>query len=346
MSSGPTGAGFGPALGWMTDRLVDRLLPAERVPAGRNGDDDAIEPEWGPDAGSSPTAYWHWKHQWHLDRLERAERGEQPEELPTDGPLLSVVIPVYRPALWYFQECVQSIIGQTYQRWELCLCDDGSGRPELQRRWRPSPTGIRGSSLWHSSRTEGSPWRPTGRSTAATGEFVVLVDHDDLLEPDALAEIARVVLTVDDADVIYSDEDKLDEIDRPHQPNFKPDWDPELLLAYPYLGHLTAIRHDLVRRIGGFRPEFDGSQDFDVMLRSTEQARRVGPHPEGPLPLAGGGRLGSRRIRMRSPGPIRPAAGRSRTPSSGGASTGGWNRGRSPVPTTCGARSTGRRRSA
>ncbi len=273
MSNGRDGAGFGPALGWMTDRLVDLLLPAE--PATAEAKDDDAEPEWGPDAGSSPPAYWHWKHQWHLDQLERAERGEQPDELPTNGPLLSVVIPVYRPALWFFEECVESIIAQTYRNWELCLCDDGSGQPELRASMEvfadrdPRITAM-------ALEQNGGISRATNRAlTAATGEFVVLMDHDDVLEPDALAQIARVALTVEDADVIYTDEDKLDEIDRPHQPSFKPDWDPELLLAYPYLGHLTAIRHDLVRRIGGFRPEFDGSQDFDIMLRSTELARRV-----------------------------------------------------------------------
>ncbi len=79
----------------------------------------------------------------------------------------------------------------------------------------------------------------------------------------------------DEIDVIYSDEDKLDELDRRFMPHFKPDWDPDLLLGYPYLGHLTAVRHDVLRRIGGFRSEFDGSQDYDVMLRATELARRV-----------------------------------------------------------------------
>ncbi len=274
MNDGPESGGFGPALGWMTDQLVSRLLPTDPV-LGGGSEGATVEPAWGTDASSPPTTYWHWKHLWHLDRLERAERGEQAEELPTDGPLLSIVIPAYRPALWYFEECVESIIDQTYQRWELCLCDDGSGQPELRasmEAFAARDSRIKAMAL----EQNGGISRATNRAlAAATGEFVILVDQDDLVEPDALAEIARVVSAVDDADVVYSDEDKLDEIGRPCQPNFKPDWDPELLLSHPYLGHLTAIRLDLLRRIGGFRPEFDGSQDFDVMLRSTELARRV-----------------------------------------------------------------------
>ncbi len=265
---------FGPALGWMADRLVSQLLIADPVRHGKSRG-TTVEPGWGTDAGSSPTTYWHWKHLWHLDRLERAERGELAEELPTDGPLLSIIIPAYRPALWYFEECVQSIIDQTYQHWELCLCDDGSRQPELRASMEAFAARDSRIKVLFLEQNGGIS-RATNRAlAAATGEFVILVDHDDLVEPEALAEIGRVVLTVDDADVIYSDEDKLDEIGRPCQPNFKPDWDPELLLSHPYLGHLTAIRLDLLRRIGGFRPEFDGSQDFDVMLRSTELARRV-----------------------------------------------------------------------
>lgn len=265
-------------VGWMADQLAELLLPPvppneeQLVKAEEKLKKMRSESEWGPDAASSPTHYWHWKHLWHVDRQERDGARQ---ELPVDGALLSIVVPVYRPSLWYFEECVLSVINQSYQNWELCLCDDGSEDPELTQ----SMNGFAARDpriLTLVMEQNGGISRATNRAlAAASGEFIVLLDHDDLLEADALAQIARVVASVDDADVIYSDEDKLDEIDRPHQPHFKPDWDPELLLSYPYLGHVTAIRSELVRRIGGFRPEFDGSQDFDIMLRSTELARRV-----------------------------------------------------------------------
>jgi GT2 family glycosyltransferase len=211
---------------------------------------------------------------WRQHAVDHPE-GPAAAVLPTDGPLLSIVVPVYRPSLWYFEECVQSVIDQTYQRWELCLCDDGSDDGELtgaMKAFAERDPRIRALAL----EENGGISRATNRALAsASGAFVVLLDHDDMLDPTALAEIAQVIATVDDADVIYSDEDKLDEIDRPYQPHFKPDWDPDLLLAYPYLGHVTAIRHEIVTRLGGFRPEFDGSQDYDIMLRATELARRV-----------------------------------------------------------------------
>jgi GT2 family glycosyltransferase len=253
-------------LGWMTEKLVD-VLPEVEVPS-------SVELEWGVDAGSFPPNYWHWLHVRELDRLATGRSDPQPE-LPTDGPLMSIVVPVYRPSLWYFRECVQSVLAQTYPRWELCLCDDGSGDPELAESMAEFAAGDQRIKVL-AMEENGGISRATNRAlSAATGEFVVLLDHDDVLMDDALAEIALVLAVNPEADVIYSDEDKLDELDRPFMPHFKPDWDPDLLLAYPYLGHITVIRHELLTRIGGFRSEFDGSQDYDVMLRATELARQV-----------------------------------------------------------------------
>jgi len=251
------------ALGWMSDKYAESSPLPDAVAR-------AAEP-WGLHAALFPPAYWHWIH---LHNLRRAESIDL-RHLPTDGPRLSLVVPVYRPSLWYFREAVQSVISQTYQNWELCLCDDGSGDPELTAAMKEMAAGdprIRVMALDQN----GGISRATNKAlAAATGEFIVLLDHDDVLDPEALAEIAAVVLAEADVDVIYTDEDKLDELDRPCQPHFKPDWDPDMLLSFPYLGHVTAIRHDLIQRIGGFRPEFDGSQDYDVMLRATEQARRI-----------------------------------------------------------------------
>ena len=264
-----------PALAWMTDRLAALLLQAPSARSDdRDEDDDEDErPVWGRDAASFPPDYWHWNHLRALASGDSARRADGP--LPVDGPLLSIVVPVYRPALWYFRECVLSVLDQTYQRWELCLCDDGSEDPALTAAMTEFATidpRIKSLAL----EANGGISAATNRALeAAGGEFIVLLDHDDLLTPDALAEIAAVVRSDDVVDVIYSDEDKIDESDRVNQPYFKPDWDPDLLLSYPYLGHVTAIRHELLTRIGGFRSEFDGSQDFDVMLRSTEVARRV-----------------------------------------------------------------------
>lgn len=251
------------ALGWMSDKFTESS-PLPEVAT------RAAEP-WGAHAALFPPAYWHWLH---LHNVLRAESVDL-RHLPTDGPLLSLVVPVYRPSLWYFREAVQSVISQTYQNWELCLCDDGSGDPELTAVMDQMAAGDARIRLMALEQNGGISEATNKALAAATGEFVVLLDHDDLLDTEALAEIAAVVLAESEVDVIYTDEDKLDELDRPCQPHFKPDWDPDMLLSFPYLGHITAIRHEVIRRIGGFRPEFDGSQDYDLMLRATEQARRI-----------------------------------------------------------------------
>jgi O-antigen biosynthesis protein len=249
------------ALGRLTDELAEKLAPST-APA-------SFELPWDTDASSVPPNYWHW-----LNSLE-TDGNHVPHHLPTSGPLLSVLVPIYRPQIWYFRECVLSVFAQSYSSWELCLCDDGSEDPEL--------TEAIAEFAATDSRIKVAPPQSNGgisRATnsalrCATGEFTVLLDHDDVLAPGALAEIAATMALVADVDLIYSDEDKLDELDRPFMPHFKPDWDPDLLLAYPYLGHVMALRTDLLRRIGGFRSEFDGSQDYDVMLRASESARSI-----------------------------------------------------------------------
>ncbi len=248
------------ALGRVAHRLAEETVPVDSGEPGRL--------PWGRHAAEHPPEYWHWLH---LHELRQAP----PVDLPTSGPLISVVVPVYRPSHWYFRECVQSVMHQTYGNWELCLCDDGSGDPELTAIMEELAAGDPRITVMAMAENSGIS-RATNRALeASSGVFVALLDHDDLLHPEALAELAAVVSRTKDADVIYTDEDKYDELDRPFHPHFKPDWSPDLLLAFPYLGHLTAVRRSLLVAIGGFRPEFDGSQDFDVMLRATEQARRV-----------------------------------------------------------------------
>ena len=259
------------ALGWMAEKLV---AGAEK-PKAKN----SVELKWDLDAGSFPPNYWHWLYLREQYQAKNAD-SHPARQLPESGPLLSVVVPVYRPALWYFRECVLSVLDQTYQSWELCLCDDGSDEPELTAAMAEFAAGDDRIKIM-AMQENGGISRATNKALqAATGELVVLLDHDDVLTSDALAEIAMVAIEHPDVDVIYSDEDKLDESDRPFMPHFKPDWDPDLLLAYPYFGHVTVVRRELLVRIGGFRPEFDGSQDYDVMLRSTELARRISHIPK------------------------------------------------------------------
>jgi GT2 family glycosyltransferase len=115
---------------------------------------------------------------------------------------------------------------------------------------------------------------------AATGEFIALLDHDDLLTPEALERVAAAIDAGEDVDYVYTDEDKVDAEGREYDRFDKPDWSPERLRGQMYTGHLSVLRTDLVRLVGGFRPGFEGSQDHDLVLRVTEQARSIVHIPE------------------------------------------------------------------
>src|SRR5262249_52125090 len=113
-------------------------------------------------------------------------------------------------------------------------------------------------------------------AAAARGEYLVFLDHDDELSPDALAEVALYVSENRDTDILYSDEDKIDVSGRRYDPHFKPDWSPELLLSYMYMAHLLVIRRAVFAALSGFREGFEGSQDYDLALRASEVARHIG----------------------------------------------------------------------
>src|SRR5262249_36622348 len=114
----------------------------------------------------------------------------------------------------------------------------------------------------------------------ASGEYVALLDHDDVLAPSALYEVVRLLNEDRDADVVYTDEDRLDSNGYRTAAFFKPDWSPELLHSFMYVGHLTVYRRSLIDSLGGFRSEFDGSQDYDLILRAAEVTDRIAHIPK------------------------------------------------------------------
>jgi len=249
------------------------LLPVPDVP-------DRPRIPWGLDAGADP-----YYRKWLVERAQHS--ASHARDLPVRGPLISVVVPVYRPKLWYFQACIESVMAQRYESWELCICDDASGDPRLTEILAGLPIRDPRISVVTRSENGGISKATNDALRLATGEFVAFLDHDDLIEPDTLAEIAECVGVDPETDVVYSDEDTIHGDDemaestvRRFRPYFKPDWAPDLLLTYPYLGHLLVLRRTLLSEIGGFRSEFDGSQDYDVMLRATERARRVAHVPK------------------------------------------------------------------
>jgi glycosyltransferase involved in cell wall biosynthesis len=192
-----------------------------------------------------------------------------------DLPLLSVVMPVYDAPLDLLDAAVASVRNQVYPHWELCIADDASTDarvPERLRELAAADARIR----VHFRDCNGNISLATNTAAeTARGEFIVLLDQDDLLTADALGEIALAAAADPAADVIYSDDDKIDLDGRRFAPQFKPDWSPELLLGYMYFSHVFAVRRALYQQVGGMRAGFEGSQDYDFALRATEKARAI-----------------------------------------------------------------------
>ncbi len=198
---------------------------------------------------------------------------------PRDGPVISVLCPVHDPPLQMLNEAIDSVVGQTYERWELILSDDGSRDPviiaELQRRAEMDSR----ITLMRRSVAGGISVATNAALESATGEYVALLDHDDTLRADALAHVARAVNADPSLDMLYSDEDIV--LDgRPVWVHLKPGWSPDTLNTNGYTCHLGVYRRRLLDEIGGFRSEFNGSQDVDMILRLTERTERIAHIPE------------------------------------------------------------------
>jgi glycosyltransferase involved in cell wall biosynthesis len=194
-------------------------------------------------------------------------------------PKVSVVMPVYNPPIEFLDKAIDSVLCQVYEDWELCIADDASTDPAVRRAlefWRAKDARIHVAFR----ADNGNISRATNTAAElASGEFLVLMDQDDELTPDALAEVALHVATYPDTDFLYSDDDKIDTRGHRFAPQFKPNWSPELLLSYMYCSHLVAVRRALFEVLGGIRTGFEGSQDYDFALRATERARRIGHIP-------------------------------------------------------------------
>jgi len=191
------------------------------------------------------------------------------------APRFSILTPVYETPAAVLRAMLRSVAAQRCGDWELCLVDDASEQPHvgeiLERAERSDPRiKVR--------RRESNGGIVAASNDAlgmARGEFVALLDHDDELHRDALARVERAIAADPEADYVYTDEDKIDEAGRRSGPFFKPDWSPERMRTQMYTCHLSVLRRSLVEEVGGFDPEFEGSQDWDLVLRVTERAREV-----------------------------------------------------------------------
>lgn len=185
-------------------------------------------------------------------------------------PIISVIVPVYNTPEQWLRKAVNSIIQQTYSKWELCLADDASPSPHLRPLLQELAQGDSRIKVVHRPTNGHISAASNSALELATGEFIALLDHDDELTPHALHEIVNLINAHPETDLIYSDEDKIDEDGRRFEPYFKPDWMPDLFLGQNYVSHLTVYRTSVVRNVGGFRVGYEGSQDWDLALRVTD----------------------------------------------------------------------------
>jgi glycosyltransferase involved in cell wall biosynthesis len=191
-------------------------------------------------------------------------------------PTISIVVPVYNPDRAFLAAAIESVLAQIYPHWELCLADDQSSQPhvrEVLEHYQAQDSRIKvvfREENGHISRASNSALE------LATGDFVALLDHDDAIAPQALYEVVSYLNAHPNTDMIYTDEDKIDEGDRRFDPFFKPDWCPDSFLSRMYTCHFGVYRRAIVEQIGGFRVGFEGAQDYDFVLRFTEQIEQAG----------------------------------------------------------------------
>ncbi len=186
-------------------------------------------------------------------------------------PLISVVMPVYETPETPLRQAIESVRNQLYPHWELCIADDASKSPHIESVLRQAASAdprIK----WIRRETNGHISAASNSALAlATGEFVALMDHDDLIADQALYEVAVALNKNKDLDIIYSDEDQIDEDNLRYKPYLKTDWNIDLFLAHNIISHLGVYRRTLVELVGGFREGFEGSQDYDLALRCVDE---------------------------------------------------------------------------
>ena len=189
-------------------------------------------------------------------------------------PKISIAMPVYNVEEKWLRLCIDSILNQVYTNWELCMADDASTDPNVKKiltEYQQLDERIR--VVFREQ--NGHISEATNSALAiATGEFVALLDNDDELAINAFYEVVKVLNENPELDLIYSDEDKIDMDGNRSDPAFKPDWSPDLLLGTNYISHLGVYRRSILEEICGFRKGYEGSQDYDLVLRFTEKTTK------------------------------------------------------------------------
>lgn len=197
------------------------------------------------------------------------------------SPLISIAVPAYQTPVEFLRQMIESLIVQTYSNWELCIVNASPDNEEMQKVLAEYSAGDSRVRFCNLKENLGIAENTNRAFAMAKGEFVGLLDHDDLLAPNALYEIVTILQDHPQADALYTDEDKVTtELDEHFQPHLKPDFNLDLLRSNNYICHFFVVRKSIVEKAGGFRKEFDGAQDYDFIFRCTENAGEVLHVPE------------------------------------------------------------------
>ena len=194
-------------------------------------------------------------------------------------PKISIIVPVFDPNVEYLHAAINSVTGQSYENWELCLSDDCSPNPQIKILLEQSSRNDNRIKVIFREKNGHISANSNSALSLATGDYLLFMDHDDLLTPNCLFEFVKHINAHPSDQLIYSDEDKVDDKGEFSSPHFKPDWAPDNLLSRNYIGHVLVIRKDLMGQVKGFREGFEGSQDYDFLLRATELTSQIGHIP-------------------------------------------------------------------
>ena len=229
---------------------------------------------WTPALGEPPSyQLWIRRNDITRARLE-LQRRYQNEMLWR--PLISLIVPVYKVSAGIFMALVQSVLEQSYTNWELCVCLAYHEDPELSAAVSTAAGLSQRIKCKILTKNGGISRNSNAALDIATGDYLALLDHDDLISPDALYEIAQAIVANPGVDLVYSDKDMIDEAGRIRQsPLFKPTWSPEIMLSANYLTHFNAMRRERVLEIGAWDPISDGAQDWDIFLRVIGKLDKV-----------------------------------------------------------------------
>lgn len=205
-----------------------------------------------------------------------AERMKQKTTHFALHPKFSIIVPLYRTPLNFLNDMIESVRRQTYENWELCLAN---GSPEDEKLDASVKAYMKKEPRIKYVKLEenlGIAGNTNAALSLATGSYTALLDHDDFLAPNALFEFVKAINENGDADCLYSDEDKVDQDGKLHYfPHFKSDYNPDLLHTNNYICHFFAVKTSIIKKIGGFRSNFDGAQDFDLVLRCIDESKSV-----------------------------------------------------------------------